>query len=90
MSCRFGFSWLAQRLGRDAAHAPACREIRDAFEKSGSNRHLRPLSISFGAAVFQKGFTAAELMGRADEALYRAKQKRGSFCLYEEEKHSAE
>ncbi len=68
----------------------ACREIRDAFEKSGSNRHLRPLSISFGAAVFQKGFTAAELMGRADEALYRAKQKRGSFCLYEEEQHSAE
>lgn len=62
----------------------ACREIQDAFKKSGSNRHLRPLSISFGAAVFEKGFTAAELMGRADEALYQAKQKRGSFCLYEE------
>ena len=65
----------------------ACREIQDAFKKSGSNRHLRPLSISFGAAVFEKGFTAAELMGRADEALYQAKQKRGSFCLYEEERH---
>lgn len=68
----------------------ACREIRDAYGKSGSNRHLHPLSISFGAAVFQKGFTAAELMGRADEALYQAKQKRGSFCLYEEEKRFSE
>lgn len=68
----------------------ACREIQDAFKKSGSNRHLRPLSISFGAAVFEKGFTAAELMGRADEALYQAKQKRGSFCLYEEERHFSE
>ena len=68
----------------------ACREIQDAFEKSGSNRHLHSLSISFGAAVFEKGFTAAELMGRADEALYQAKQKRGSFCLYEEEKSFSE
>lgn len=68
----------------------ACREIRDAYAKCGSGRRLHPLSVSFGAAVFQKGMTSAELMGRADEALYQAKQKRGSFCLYEEENHSSE
>jgi len=50
----------------------------------------RPVSLSAGIASFPRdGSTSRDLLHRADLALYRAKEKRDTICLYDELGHQA-
>ncbi len=61
----------------------SCRQIQESFRKSRLCRSHSLTTISFGAAFYEKGLAPSELVRRADKALYRAKENRGTICFYE-------
>jgi len=58
-----------------------CRVIQERYAKTDINQGKRLLSVSIGVAEFQKKEAPAQLLDRADKALYRAKQNKGSICV---------
>jgi diguanylate cyclase (GGDEF)-like protein len=54
--------------------------IGSPYELAGRNIVI---GTSIGIALFEPGMPGAELLKRADVALYRAKEERGSFAFYE-------
>lgn len=72
-------------------HAPELRRIVQACEQIGrSLEEMEDFSscrvgASFGVAEYRPGMTPAQLLKNADSALYRAKEKRGSVCLWKEQ-----
>ncbi len=75
------FCVVCQHTSFDATRERAER-LRQAVEKLAITAFGRTLhvSVSFGIALLQRGETAASWLQRADEALYRAKQK-GRNCI---------
>ena len=75
-------------------HAPEMRRIVQACEQIGRNleamEDFAPCRVgaSFGVAEYRSGMTPAQLLKNADSALYRAKEKRGSVCLWKEQTES--
>lgn len=67
------FVIICRHSGCEGGMASACK-LRDAIE-----RHAFPgvgqVTASFGVAAYRDGDTVASLLGRADAALYRAKDK---------------
>ena len=61
----------------------ACQDIQHSFSEATLSRELEQVTISFGVAVHQPGVGPAELLRRADTALYQAKKARGSICFYQ-------
>lgn len=55
-----------------------CARIQRGFRKAEVHQTCREVSISIGVAEYQKGEKPAQLLDRADAALYQAKQKKGS------------
>ena len=55
-----------------------CRQIQMQFARLPLHQAYCPVSVSIGAARFRAGERPSELLERADQALYRAKQCRGS------------
>lgn len=60
-----------------------CRRAQAAFQAEQVNQAFQAVSFSVGVARFRPGEPPARLMERADAALYRAKQERGSICFLE-------
>ena len=56
-----------------------CVLIQRGFQKADVHRTFRNVSISIGVAEYRKGEKPAQLLDRADAALYQAKQKKGSI-----------
>ncbi|MET0104962.1 MAG: GGDEF domain-containing protein [Sedimenticola sp.] len=71
------FTAILPGVSRDQAFN-YCERLRRAIEKIGRLLERRfpdhPLTVSIGVAVLEEGDDAPSLLGRADEALYRAKQ----------------
>lgn len=61
----------------------ACRAIQECFARTDVNQICKPVSISIGVAEFREKEPPAQLLDRADAALYRAKEKKGSICFEE-------
>ena len=55
--------------------------IQERYAKTDINQGKKLLSVSIGVAEFQKKEAPAQLLDRADKALYRAKQNKGSICV---------
>lgn len=58
-----------------------CRVIQERYAKTDINQGKMLLSISIGIAEFQPKEAPAQLLDRADKALYQAKQNKGSICV---------
>ena len=58
-----------------------CESIQRRFAEAEINRRCRPVSISIGVAEFRLEERPAQLLDRADQALYRAKQNKDSICF---------
>ena len=76
--CRFGgeeFLFMIRLIPVQSA-AVFCERIRHAISKTTFtfDKANIPITISMGIAVFKKGDTLVNLIGRADTALYQAKQ----------------
>lgn len=56
-----------------------CRDIQTRFAVEEIHRACMPVSISIGVAELQGAETPAQLLERADKALYRAKREKGSI-----------
>lgn len=56
----------------------ACRRIQEQFAQAEDCGACRTVSLSVGVAKFRPGEGTAELLNRADMALYRAKREKGS------------
>ena len=65
---------------QERVHA-ACRAIQECFVRTEVNRSHKAVSVSIGVAEFRKKEPPAQLLDRADAALYRAKQNKGSICF---------
>lgn len=63
-----------------------CQEIQAHYADCEVNRQRQAVSLSIGVAEFHRGETPAQLLDRADAALYRAKQKgpKGQICFENE------
>ena len=59
----------------------ACRAIQECFIRTEVNQSHKAVSVSIGVAEFRKKEPPAQLLDRADAALYRAKQNKGSICF---------
>ena len=59
----------------------ACRAIQECFVRTEVNQSHKAVSVSIGVAEFRKKEPPAQLLDRADAALYRAKQNKGSICF---------
>lgn len=67
-------------LGRGQGEVEAlCRRAQVAFQAAEVNRTFQAVSFSVGVAKFHPGEAPTRLLERADAALYRAKQERGSI-----------
>lgn len=72
-------------------HAPELRRIVQACEQIGrSLEEMEDFSPcrwapASGVAEYRPSMTPAQLLKNADSALYRAKEKRGSVCLWKEQ-----
>lgn len=58
-----------------------CGQIQEKFSQEGINRTCREVSISIGVAEYRRGERPVQLLDRADAALYRAKQEKGSVRI---------
>jgi diguanylate cyclase (GGDEF)-like protein len=67
------FLWLLPRAGEPVARAAAMR-LCQAIEQNSGEGALPPVTASIGYALWQDGDDASALLGRADAALYLAKQ----------------
>ena len=81
---RFGgneFCLLLHGYDREQAER-CCREIQKTFRESEVCRTVEEMTVSFGIAAYAPSMTPSDLIRRADDALYRAKQARGSvvYC----------
>ncbi len=65
---------------QERVHA-ACRAIQECFIRTEVNQSHKAVSVSIGVAEFRKKEPPAQLLDRADAALYRAKQNKGSICF---------
>jgi diguanylate cyclase (GGDEF)-like protein len=65
------FLVICRHSGREAGMASACK-LRTAIEQHGFSGVGR-VTASFGVAVYREGDTVTTLLGRADAALYCAK-----------------
>ncbi len=72
---------LLEATGGDGGGAPACRAIQECFIRTEVNQSHKAVSVSIGVAEFRKKEPPAQLLDRADAALYRAKQNKGSICF---------
>jgi diguanylate cyclase len=61
-----------------------CRTAQERFADAPNCKSVRSMTLSFGAAAYEKGIPPADLVRQADRALYQAKQDRGSICFYQE------
>lgn len=63
-----------------------CRTIQSRYAESEVNQQRQSVSVSIGVAEFHRGETPAQLLNRADAALYRAKQidRKGWVCFEDE------
>lgn len=63
-----------------------CRTIQNRYAEAEVNRQRQAVSVSVGVAEFHRGETPAQLLNRADAALYRAKQvdRKGRVCFEDE------
>lgn len=59
----------------------ACRAIQECFARAEVNRSHKMVTVSIGVSEFRKKEPPAQLLDRADAALYRAKQDKGSICF---------
>lgn len=59
----------------------ACRAIQECFARAEVNCSHKTVTVSIGVAEFRKKEPPAQLLDRADAALYRAKQNKGSICF---------
>lgn len=59
-----------------------CQNLQDAFARAEIHHRCQPVTISIGIAEYQPGEKPSLLLERADRALYKAKQEKGSitFC----------
>ena len=60
-----------------------CRDLQTIFSKAEIHRLCQPVTISIGIAEYQPGEKPSLLLERADRALYRAKQEKGSIAFCE-------
>ncbi|HSG35594.1 MAG TPA: sensor domain-containing diguanylate cyclase [Sphingomonadaceae bacterium] len=67
------FVWLLPEAGAIEASLAAER-LRRAVERESGGPGLPPVTLSIGYALWQPGDNSASLLGRADAALYAAKQ----------------
>ena len=60
-----------------------CRELQTRYADCDVNQQNQSVSISIGVAEFCRGESPAQLLNRADAALYRAKQmgQKGQICF---------
>ena len=56
-----------------------CGQVQSRFAASAVNQKFLRVSVSIGTAAYRTGTTPANLLERADAALYRAKQEKGSL-----------
>lgn len=85
--CRYGgdeFCMLMRGYGRDEVLA-CCQKLQEKFGACELSRRVEVASASFGAADYQPEMPPSELVRRADEALYQAKQAGGHMVFYEAE-----
>jgi diguanylate cyclase len=61
-----------------------CQTAQERFADAPNCKSVRPMTLSFGVAAYEKGMPPADLVRQADRALYQAKQDRGSICFYQE------
>lgn len=63
-----------------------CRTIQSRYAEAEVNQQRQAVSVSVGVAEFHRGETPAQLLNRADAALYRAKQigQKGQVCFEDE------
>lgn len=63
-----------------------CRSIQLRYAVAEVNRQRQEVSVSIGVAEFRRGEKPAQLLDRADTALYRAKQidRKGQVCFEDE------
>ena len=66
--------------------AELCRTIQTSYAENAVNRECQAVSVSIGVAEFRHGEPPAQLLDRADAALYRAKQRaqKGQICFEDE------
>ena len=96
-ACRLGGEELAVILpetGREGGYAVAeriRRRVENAFHGRPVDGHEISMTVSVGLATFpEDGLHAAELLARADEALYGAKHAgRNRVCVHYREKRAA-
>lgn len=77
---RFGgdeFCVLFRDCEPEAVRA-VCLQIQERFQHSGVHQVCRPVSVSIGVAEYQRPERPAQLLDRADTALYQAKLQKGS------------
>lgn len=60
-----------------------CRNLQEEFARSDLHRRFQPVTISIGITQYHPGEKSSALLERADMALYRAKQERGSIAFCE-------
>ena len=84
-SYRFGgdeFCLLFHNVTMEEAVA-TCKQIQCKLRENPMDEESRlKLTVSFGLAAFSKQMDATELLVRSDRALYEAKIKRNSLCVY--------
>jgi diguanylate cyclase len=61
-----------------------CQTAQERFADAPNCKSVRPMTLSFGVAAYEKGMPPADLVRQADRALYQAKRDRGSICFYQE------
>jgi diguanylate cyclase (GGDEF)-like protein len=97
LACRYGgeeFSVIlpeTDRLGGFVVAERIRRRVEDAFRDRSVSGHEVPMTISSGLATYpEDGLHDADLIARADEALYLAKRGgRNRVCIHHREKRSA-
>ncbi len=77
MAVRYGGEEIAVVIPQlDSEHAvTAAEKLRALIERDAPRRTGLPVTASIGVSLFHPSDTAADLVGRADEALYKAKKR---------------
>lgn len=76
------FCLLLRGYSRQGA-MECCRELQIRLRASDIGRRAAFTTVSFGVAEYEKGMAPAELVRRADQALYQAKGRRDHSVFYE-------